>query len=148
MLLLRLLDFPTFLLAGVIVDLEPFLVMVLGLSYPLHGFFHSFLGGSLAALALAVVMLKVRPWVSGVMSLLRLKQGISRGRILAASFLGVYVHLLLDSLLYAEMRPFYPFSGNPLLGRSLFIGLEVFWFCAVCFVAGVFVYTYRIVKGR
>jgi len=45
LLLLTYVDFPTFLVASVIVDIEPFLVLTLDLNYPLHGFLHPFLGG-------------------------------------------------------------------------------------------------------
>ncbi len=34
---------PTFIIANVIVDVEPFLVLFLGLRYPLHGYLHTFL---------------------------------------------------------------------------------------------------------
>lgn len=33
---------PTFILANVIVDFEPMLVLILGLDYPLHGYLHTF----------------------------------------------------------------------------------------------------------
>ena len=45
LLLFRLVDLPTFLAANVILDLEPLAVLLLDLDYPLHGLFHSFLGG-------------------------------------------------------------------------------------------------------
>jgi hypothetical protein len=38
---------------------EPFFVILLGLDYPLHGFFHSLLGGGLVAIALFLVMFKI-----------------------------------------------------------------------------------------
>ena len=50
LILFKFLDFMSFLLASVIVDVEPFLVMFFGLRYPLHGFFHSFVGGSIVAI--------------------------------------------------------------------------------------------------
>lgn len=34
---------PTFAVANVILDVEPFLALVLGLNYPLHGYVHTFL---------------------------------------------------------------------------------------------------------
>jgi len=148
LLLFRFLDFPTFLLASVVVDLEPFLVMLLGLDYPLHGFFHSFLGGSIAAFALALAMLKLRPSISGVVSLLRLKQSVSSRGIWAASLLGVYLHVLLDSPLYPEMKPFYPLAANPLLSSSMFIGFQVYALCTICLVIGVFLYAYRVLRAR
>ena len=39
----RYLDFPTFLVAHIIVDLEPFFILALKLDLPIHGLFHSFL---------------------------------------------------------------------------------------------------------
>jgi hypothetical protein len=59
MLFFKRLHFPTFLASNVIVDLEPFFVILLGLDYPLHGFFHSLLGGGLVAIALFLVMFKI-----------------------------------------------------------------------------------------
>ena len=50
-------DFPTFIIASIIVDIEPFLVIALNLNYALHGFFHSLLGGTLMAIPLALMML-------------------------------------------------------------------------------------------
>ena len=47
---------PTFLLASVIVDVEPFLVLVLGLRYPLHGYVHTFLVAISIGLVLGYAM--------------------------------------------------------------------------------------------
>ena len=53
LLLLSYIDFPTFLLANVIIDIEPILVLSLKLNYPLHGILHSFLGGIIFSFLLA-----------------------------------------------------------------------------------------------
>jgi hypothetical protein len=47
---------PTFIVANVIVDVEPFLVLLLGLRYPLHGYLHTFLSAFLMGLALGYGM--------------------------------------------------------------------------------------------
>ncbi|MCK4239253.1 MAG: hydrolase, partial [Candidatus Lokiarchaeota archaeon] len=60
LILLNFIDFPTFLIASVIVDVEPFIVILFDLDYPLHGFCHSFLGGTIIAFLLAAVMSKIR----------------------------------------------------------------------------------------
>jgi len=54
LLLFRHIHFPTFIMANIIVDLESFFIMLLGLDYPLHGFFHSFVGGSLIAMKVSL----------------------------------------------------------------------------------------------
>ena len=93
---LSFIDFPTFLVASCIVDVEPFLVLLFNLNYPLHGFFHSLLGGTLVAIPFALVMYKIRDKFSSVMSFFKLEQKISFKRILIASLSGVYIHILLD----------------------------------------------------
>jgi len=113
------LDFPTFLVANVIIDVEPILVMFLGLNYRLHGFFHSFLGGSIAALILILVMIKIRASLSSLLRFFKLEQEPSFNRILIASFLGIYIHILLDSRMHLDIMPFYTFDLNPFLNRSM-----------------------------
>ena len=83
------LDFPTFLVASVAVDLEPFLVVSLGLRYPLHGFFHSLVGGTLVAFALAFAMFKLHRFTFTVMKFFRVEQTASwkNGKLLLVKFL-------------------------------------------------------------
>ena len=82
LLFLSFMDFPTFLVANVIVDIEPFLVQTLNLNYPLHGFFHSLLGGTLVAVPLALLMHQIRDRASPLLSFFKLEQKISFMRIL------------------------------------------------------------------
>jgi len=148
LLLLSYIDFPTFLIASVIVDVEPFLVLTLNLNYPLHGFLHSFFGGTLIAFLLAAVMSNVRSALSPLMSFLKLEQKLSFKTILSAALLGVYVHILLDSPLYPDIRPFFPFDFNPLLNLSMFISFDIYTLCTLSFIGGGIVYAIRLVSRR
>ncbi len=47
---------PTFILANVILDVEPLLVLVMGLNYPLHGYFHTFITAIGVGVAFGFVM--------------------------------------------------------------------------------------------
>ena len=47
---------PTFILANVILDVEPFLILFYGLSYPLHGYSHTFLLAIVVGIALGYAM--------------------------------------------------------------------------------------------
>ncbi len=85
------LDFPTSVVASVIVDLEPFMVIALGFSYPLHGFFHSLVGGTLVGFAVALVMFKMRHFTFRIMKFFKLGYVASWKSVLTASFLGVYL---------------------------------------------------------
>ena len=144
LLFLDFIDFPTFLVASVIVDVEPFLVLAFNLNYPLHGFFHSFLGGSLLAVPLALVMYKIRGKLSPVMSFFKLEQKISFKRIIAASLSGVYVHILLDSRMYTDIQPFYPSSYNPLLTTGVLAGLDSYVLCVWSFFGAAIIYAIRL----
>jgi hypothetical protein len=95
LLFLGFIDFPTFLVANVIVDVEPFIVLVLRLDYPLHGFFHSLLGGTLVAVPLALAMYRIRGRFSSLLSFFRLEQKVSFRSVFVASLAGVYIHILL-----------------------------------------------------
>jgi len=131
-------------LASVVVDIEPFLVLYLDLPYPLHGLFHYFLGGTLIAFLLAIVMRILRNALSPIMSFFRLEQRTSFKSILLASFFGVYLHIILDSRLYQDIRPFYPFDFNPLLSRSMFAGFEIYGLCTLTFICGGIVYLVKL----
>jgi membrane-bound metal-dependent hydrolase YbcI (DUF457 family) len=56
--------------------------------------------------------------------------------------IGTYSHVLLDSLLYTEMNPFFPLLGNPFVG--LLTGGFVYSLCLVLGVIGFFVYLFRV----
>jgi len=142
-LLQRYIHFSTFLIANVIIDIEPFLVLFLSLNYPLHGFFHSFLGGSLVAVILSLLMAKIKEIVQN--------QKIPKGDIWLAAFSGIYLHILLDSPLYTDIKPFYPFTGNPFyrinLGKGLIISdAEIYFLCILLFIAGLFCITIKSLK--
>ncbi len=128
----------TFLIASVVVDVEPFFVLFLGLDYPLHGFFHSLPGGSIVAVILSFLMVFV----------LKPGQNISTKSIWLASFAGICLHILLDSTLYTDIKPFYPSSFNPFYSRSMFIGFGVYAVCVLMFFAGFLVYVYRLMGSR
>ena len=138
------LDLPTFLVASVIVDIEPLVVLSLNLSYPLHGCLHTFLGGAIVAFLLALAMSTIRGTLTPLMSFFKLEQTTSFKGILLASLFGIYLHILLDSPLYSDIRPFYPIESNPLQGHSMLIGFAIYAFCVACFIAGGIVYVARL----
>jgi membrane-bound metal-dependent hydrolase YbcI (DUF457 family) len=144
LLLFAFIDFPTFIIANVVVDIEPLLVVLLGLDYPLHGFFHSFVGGSILAVGLAFVMIQLSGITGKVMRFFRLEQKVSRKRVVVASFLGVYFHILLDTPLYPDIRPFYPLDINPFFFSDVFISIYVYMFCIFSFLIGIIIYVVKL----
>jgi len=144
LLLLSFIDFPTFLVANVIVDVEPFLVLTFDLDYPLHGFFHSFLGGTLVAFLLAIIMNRIRGFFSPLLSFFKLEQRSSFRNILLASVTGVYLHIYLDSRMYLDIQPLYPLEANPFFVNTALPGLQEYMLCVWCFIGAAIVYGIRL----
>ncbi|MFW9806630.1 MAG: hypothetical protein ACFFFK_07875 [Candidatus Thorarchaeota archaeon] len=135
-------DFTTIMVASVILDIEPLSVMLFGLPMPLHSFFHTYLGATLIAVALSILIYPFRKYLNEIVSFFGLKQKSSIRQIVLASFIGTYSHVLLDSFLYAEMNPFFPLLGNPFLG-ILGFGF-VYSLCIGLGIIGFFVYLIRV----
>ena len=122
---------PTFILANVAVDIEPLLVLLLRLDYPLHGYLHTFLVALFFGLAIGFVMFYVEKFFHPLYSTLLLEpSGIPPMKtFMVAGVFGGMLHVLLDSPLYTEIQPFFPISTNPLYHSvsSLEVYLASFW---------------------
>jgi len=112
---------PTFLLASVIVDVEPFLVLLLGLRYPLHGYVHTFLAAISIGLVLGYAMFLLENFLQPLYKTFLLETGnsLSLKSFLVAGGLGTGLHVLLDAPLYADITPFYPIVTNPFYNPAL-----------------------------
>ena len=143
-------DLPTLLVASVIPDVEPFYVMYFHVSdYPLHGFFHSYIGSSILAVLVALVIYPLKNQLNKIMVNFRISQKSSFKKILFTSFVGVYFHVFLDSFLYEEMSPFYPLQGNPFINLLVAYGKYsvIYGFCSITALLGIILYFYKIRKG-
>ena len=111
----RKVSFLAFAAANVLVDIEPGYFMLTGQD-PLHRFFHTYLGVTLVALATWVLIAAALRAARAV----RLPnpfewQGLRLGPVAVGAVLGAYSHILLDSVMHADIRPLAPFSqANPL----------------------------------
>ena len=144
LLLFPILDVPSFLIASVAVDIEPFYLMFQDSPY-LHGFFHSYLGASIIGVLVALIVYALRNVLHGILVAFRLPQGSSFKKVLLASLFGVYFHVFLDSFLYIDIRPFYPLEINPLYG--VIQPRIIYQFCGISFLLGLLPYIYRVVKS-
>lgn len=143
LLLFKIFDFPTLLIASVIVDIEPFCVFVFNAPWHLHGFLHSFLGGSILAFFTAIIFYLLKTQIKKVMTVFKLAQTSSFKKILWTSFFGIYFHILLDSFLYTDIKPFYPLGSNPFL--EFFSYSQIYLFCGLSFLIGILFYLIRLV---
>lgn len=106
---------PTFMLANVIIDVEPLLVLTLGVGYPLHGYLHTFLSAFFLGLLLGSTMfLLERPFRTLYKAfLLETGRDLKPKSFMLAGATGTMLHVLLDSPLYDDIRPLYPLAANP-----------------------------------
>ena len=146
--LLSFIDIPTFLIASVIIDIEPFLVLVFQLNYPLHGFFHSFLGGFIVAVLLTMVLSKIRKYFTPLLTFFKIIQSTSFKKILISSISAIFIHILLDSPIYLDIQPFFPYEFNPFYSYSLWPGLFAYLICAWCFGGAILVYIIRLLQYK
>ena len=109
-LLYRYLDFPTFILANLIVDLRAGLVFFDLVPGKRSVILHSYLGSVPVIFLLAVTMIYTRKYIKTP------DQGYSKTSITLASFSGVYLHVFLDSFTHPDMMPFYPLGFKPFYG--------------------------------
>jgi membrane-bound metal-dependent hydrolase YbcI (DUF457 family) len=105
-----LLNIPILIVSSVIIDIEPLLLNLQ------HGFFHSYFGATIAGLLVAVAAVPLKKsleWIST--HLVLLPQTVTLKNAIFTSLFGVWLHVFLDSFLYPEMKPFWPFDVNPFL---------------------------------
>ncbi len=119
------LNLPTILISSIILDLEPFFIIIFKADKPLHGFSHTFLGSSLVAILLSALMKSIF-------------KNERFNKILISSLLGVYLHIIFDSPLYADIKPFYPIDKNPIYGAISLSAAQTL--CIVLLFAGFIIY--------
>ena len=131
---------PTFILANVILDVEPFLVLFYGLRYPLHGYLHTFFLAFFVGLALGYTMFLLERFLHPLYKAFQVESDdrLNLKSFVVAGLLGTMVHVLLDSPLYNDIHPFYPLTINPLYNPAL--SLEIYSFCVWMGILGTIYY--------
>jgi hypothetical protein len=111
-------SFVAFGLTQVVIDIEPIFFIYQGM-WPIHRFFHTYLGATAVAL---VVALFGKPICESVLKLWNRRLSESQKRwlgvnpritIVAAvigALFGGFSHVLLDSIMHSDIQPFAPFS--------------------------------------
>lgn len=113
----RRVSFLAFCAANVFIDIESLYNLVLH-RHPVHAFLHTYIGATLIAVATVAVFLALR-WFAGRFWLPNLFawQALQVRQVALGSILGAYSHVVLDSVMHADIQPFSPFSSaNPLFG--------------------------------
>jgi len=116
--------------ANIAVDIEPAIAVIFNLSYPWYGWFHSLEGSIVAVAIVIIVMYSGRKYTAMIPRVFRSENQAAYKKILTASLVGVYFHLLIDAPLHAIP------SQNMVSVALTPIGLATYAFCTSSFVAG------------
>ena len=130
--------------AQVVIDIEPLIGMLRG-SDVLHGWTHTYGGAALLGLLVMFIAPPIcRPILHAWNQLLGREklawlaspEPLTRTAAASGAFIGTFSHVLLDSMMHADLQPYAPWlAGNGLLEVVSIATLHVF--CVVTAVAGV-----------
>jgi hypothetical protein len=131
---------PTFIVANIILDIEPFLVLEFNLNYPLHGYFHTLLSALAIGLLLGYIMFKLEKSMQPFYRKMKLEtnNSLKLKSFLFAGVLGTMLHVLFDAFLYIDIKPFFPSPLNPLL--LFFSSTQVYLICVILGIFGLSYY--------
>lgn len=99
----------------ILMDIQPLIVMLSGKG-ELHGFSHSYIGATLIAIVSAISGKYL-----GEVGLKFIREPhylpIRWSAAFISAFVGTYSHIVLDSIMHTDIKPFYPYSfANTLQG--------------------------------
>jgi uncharacterized protein DUF4184 len=144
-------SFTIFCYSQVVTDLESGFYLFRG-EYPVHRFFHTYLGATLVGLACAVTgrplcQLALRWWLGWFPAPLTGVSGRSAGMpstvAFVSAFLGTYSHVFLDSIMHQDITPLSPFTtANPMLHLVSVPSLHLL--CFALGILGVLVLQFRV----
>ena len=130
-------SFRIFVLSNIIIDLEP-LYFILTNQWPLHRFFHTYLGATVIAMGCVMVGRPICYQLTNIWNMILKNvpinsEKISTSALVMSAFIGTYSHVFLDSIMHRDLRPFAPWANsNGLLHIVSYGQLHLF-----CFLAGV-----------
>jgi membrane-bound metal-dependent hydrolase YbcI (DUF457 family) len=101
----------------IVMDIQPLIVLITGEGH-LHGFSHTFLGGSILAIFSAVSGKYLSELGLKILKLdLSFPVTIKWSVSFLSAFIGCFSHVLLDGIMHSDVEPFYPISlDNYFLG--------------------------------
>lgn len=138
---------PTFLVASIIIDLEPLSVLIFRLyTYPLHGYLHTILASLIMGILLGYIMYKLESSLYPLWTAFHLEpmKRMKAGAYSVAGITGLFLHILLDAPLYSDIRPFYPLPINPLYNPG--IEIDIYITCILLGLLGLGYYIYIIIR--
>lgn len=124
----------------IVMDLQPLWVLIQGHGH-LHGFSHTFIGGSLLAILSAVSGKFLSEFGLRIVGISKSNNPMKISWLIAfiSAYIGCFSHVLLDAIMHSDVEPFYPFTlTNGFLGILSVGNLHKFCLYSGLVGAGVF----------
>jgi len=129
-------SFLAFCSANILIDIEPFYYMATG-QYPLHRFFHTYIGATIITVATALIFFAALKLASRVkLPNLFQWQSLNSFPIWLGAAVGSYSHIVFDSVMHSDIVPLLPFSETNVLYQFVSLG-ELHLFCVFAALSGV-----------
>jgi membrane-bound metal-dependent hydrolase YbcI (DUF457 family) len=141
----RWLDIPVFVLANVIVDLEVLVINFLGVGWPKHRYVHTLLIGAAAGIIWALVAWQFRNVFKKIMQILCTPYQTSFLKMLVSGILGVWLHVVIDSIYHWDVHVFWPSKVKPLY--KLVTTQQIEMICAILFIWALILYILTAIKS-
>jgi len=130
------LDIPVFVLANVIVDVE--VLFAEGWPYHRHWHWHTLLVGGVVGAAWAVTAYPLRNLFKKIMRIFRLPYATGFWKMVFSGVLGVWLHVLIDSIYHYDVQIFWPLKSNPLY--RVLAPKTVLLICVISFIPVIVLY--------
>jgi membrane-bound metal-dependent hydrolase YbcI (DUF457 family) len=139
-------DIPVFVLSNVIVDVEVLIMVLLDVRYPIHRYTHTLLLGTVAGIIWVLVAWPLRNVFKKIMRLLRIPYKTSIWKMLVSGILGVWLHVIIDSIYHPDVRLFWPNRRIRVLYKLL-TKSQVKAICIIFLIAALILYILAVIQS-
>lgn len=120
--------------AQILMDIQPLIVMITGVGH-LHGFSHTYIGATLIAILATLTGKHLSEFGLLILGISKRQNPIKISWLIAllSAFIGTFSHVFLDSIMHADVEPFYP-----VLAYNSFYGMiSISALHKLCFYSGI-----------
>jgi membrane-bound metal-dependent hydrolase YbcI (DUF457 family) len=136
-------DPAVFVLANVIVDIEVLVLMLLGTAWPRHRYCHTLLIGAAVGIVWGLAAYLLRYFFKKIMKLFHIPYKTGFWKMLVSGILGVWFHVVVDSIYHWDVRMFWPSNAKPLY--YLLTKPQVNIICTIFFIPAVILYILAVI---
>lgn len=134
------LDIPVFILANVIIDIEVLIIRMLGLEWPYHRYCHTLLFGAALGILWGTAAYPLRNFFGKIMRAIRLPYQTGFWKMVVSGVLGVWFHVVIDSIYHWDVLMLWPRKARPWL--KLLSDGQLKAVCIACFLAALVLYAF------